>query len=172
MSVPAMFDQAAFATGMNPNYISPGVDSQHGVVWFRQPFVYTITFLNILAAGVVTNTTNIQNDSYFVCTEQTAFIVDHATGNTTITDPAVAPMLVQIVDTSSGKFISDNPVALANWFGTGERPFVWLARAQVYRPGGQIQAQLTNNMATAQDVRLAFIGFKIYQGIPDDSSTG
>lgn len=171
MSGPAMGYQFASLAGENGNYISPGVSQKDDVVWFRQPFVYNVEFLNIINATTVQNTTNIQNDSFFVCTEQAASIFDHATGLVN-TSPIVAPMLVNLVDTSSGKFLSDRPVAIGNWFGTASLPFLWIARAQVYRPGGQLQATVTNNMAAAQDVRLSFIGFKIYNGIPDDSATG
>lgn len=165
MSVPQMFDQAAFAQGMNPAYIPPGFDGL-----FRQPFVYNVVFSSISAGAVVTQSTNIQNDSYFVCVEQNADIWDAATGNTTNTQPNAAPMLVRIIDTSSGKFINDVATPIGNWFGNGIRPFVWLARAQVYRPGGQISVELTNNMGAAQTVRLTFVGFKVYPNVPDDFS--
>jgi len=171
MTAPALNYQFAALAGVTGNYISPGVSEKDGVAWYRQPFVYDVEFLNIVNATTVVNTANVQNDSFFVCVAQMASIFDHATGLVN-TDPAVAPMLVYLVDTSSGKYLSDKPVAIGNWFGTGERPFFWTARAQTYRPGGQIQAQLTNNMAAAQDVRLSFLGFKIYNGIPDDSATG
>ncbi len=164
MASPSGFIDAAFLTGMNPAYIPPGFDGK-----FRQPFVYTINFINIASAAVVVGTANIQNDSYFVVVKQTADIFDNATGLTNI-QPQVAPMLVSLFDSSSGKTLSDNPVPIGAWFGNVLAPYVWLARAQVYRPGGQIQATLTNNMAAAQNVRLGFIGFKVYPNIEDDFS--
>ncbi len=165
MSTPMMFDQAAVVAGWNPQYIPPGFDG-----YFRQPFIYNVNFLAAANGSVTTGTTNIQNDSYFVCVEQNADIWDSATGNTTHLSPDGAAMLVRIVDTSSGKFIVDQPTPIGNWFGTGLRPFVWLARAQVYRPGGQIQVELTQNMAASQNVRCSFIGFKVYYNVPDDFS--
>lgn len=165
MSGPQMFDQAAFATGMNPAYIPPGFDG-----YFRQPFTYNINFLAIASGATVTGTANIQNDSYFVVVEQMADIWDSATGNTTNTQPNAAPMLVQLVDTSSGRFQMDQATPIAALFGNAERPFVYLARAQVYRPGGQIQMTLTNNMAASQNVRCSFVGFKVYTNVPDDFS--
>lgn len=164
MGVPPIMNDAAFLTGMNPAYIPPGLDGL-----FRQPFVYNVVFTNATSGSVTTQTTNIQNDSLFVCVEQMATIFDHATGQTA-TSPDAAPMLVRIVDTSSGKFISDQATPIGAWFGTALRPFVWLTRAQVYRPGGQIQVELTDNMTAAQDVRLSFVGFKVYQNVPDDFS--
>lgn len=165
MSQPPIFDQTAFLTGMNPAYIPPGFDGA-----FRQPFVYTINFINIAGAGaVVTNTANIQNDSYFVVVQQCADIKDNATGLVDV-QPNVAPVLVNLFDSSSGKTLSDQPVPIGAWFGNVFMPYLWLARAQVFRPGGQIQATVTNNLAAAQNIRLSFIGFKVYPKVPDDFS--
>lgn len=164
MAGPSVFTDMSFLTGMNPAYIPPGFDG-----FYRQPFVYTVNFINIGAGGVVTGTANIQNDSYFVTVMQAADIKDNATGLVD-TQPNVAPMLVNLFDSSSGKTLSDQAVPISAWFGNVLAPYVWLARAQVYRPGGQIQVTLTNNMGAAQNVRLSFIGFKVYTNVPDDFS--
>ena len=149
----------------NVNYIPPGFES-----FYKEPFTYNVVFSpSTHAAGAQSQSTNIQNDSFFVCVSQYAWIVDHATGNTTITDPTKAAMLVRTLDTSSGKYAQDQATPIGNLFGTAENPFVWLYRAKVYLPGGQLTVELTNNMSADQDVRLSFAGFKVYR-TPDSSA--
>jgi hypothetical protein len=142
----------------NVAYIPPGLEGR-----YKDPFTYNIIFNNIGAGAVQTGTANVQNDSFFVCTQQCVEIWDQATGNTTNTSPALAPMLVRVTDSSSGKFAMDQPTPIANLFGTGISPFVWLYRAKLWMPGGQIQVELTNGMAAAQRVRFSFTGFKCYK---------
>jgi hypothetical protein len=146
-------------------YIPPGFIGQ-----YKEPFSYNVNFLGIAGlSGVIQGTTNVQNDSWFVCTSQTVVIVDSATHNTTFTAPNVAAMLVRVADSSSGKFMMDQQTPIANIFGTALQPFIWLWRARLYRPGGQIQVELQNNMAAAQDVRFTFTGFKCY-AVPDSAA--
>lgn len=149
----------------NVAYIPPGFEG-----FYKEPFYYNVIFNNIGGAGVVqTLSANVQNDSYFVCTKQTATIWDAASGNTTNTNPIVAAMRVRILDSSSGKFQMDQPTALSNIFGTANQPAVLLYRARLFMPGGQITVELTNNMAAAQQVQLTFEGFKVYR-VPDSLS--
>jgi hypothetical protein len=145
----------------NVAYIPPGLEGA-----YKDPFTYNVIFTASTAASVQTAVANVQNDAYFVCVEQTASIFDSATGLVN-TAPNVAPMLVRIQDTSSGKFKMDVPTPIGALFGTSIAPFVWLYRAPIYMPGGQIQVELTNNMAATQVVRFQFTGFKVYK-VPDE----
>lgn len=149
----------------NVNYIPPGLEGL-----YKDPFSYTIIFATITAGQQLTGTAQIQNDAFFVCTQQMMEIWDSATGNTTRTDPAAAPMLARLMDSSSGKYQQDQPTPVANMFGTAEQPKVWLYRARLYLPGGQISMELTNGMATSQRVRVTFEGFKVYK-VPDELPT-
>ncbi len=145
----------------NVDYIPKGLEGL-----YKEPFSYNVIF-NAIGAGVTqTGNANVQNDSYFVCIKYLAEIWDSATGNTTNTSPRLAPMLVKIIDSSSGKQQMDQATPLANLFGTAENPAVELYRARLYLPGGQIQVELTNGMAASQRVRLSFQGFKVYN-VPD-----
>jgi hypothetical protein len=144
--------------GVNVNYIPPGLEP-----YFKDPFMYNVIFASVGAGVVATASVQIQNDSFFVCTQQMAEIWDAATGNTTNTDPKVAPMTVRIIDTSSGKFQMDQPTPIANSFGTAQLPKVWLYRAKTYMPGGQLTVEITNGMAAAQRIRLTFEGFKVFK---------
>ncbi len=146
----------------NVAYIPPGMEG-----FYKEPFTYNIIFNAIAAGAITTASANVQNDAYFVCTQQTADIWDSATGNTTNIQPNAAAMRVRIMDSSSGKFNMDQPTPIASQFGTGSQPKVWLYRAKLYMPGGQITAELTNNTAVSQRVVLSFEGFKVYR-VPDN----
>lgn len=145
----------------NVNYIAPGLEGL-----YKDPFAYNIIFPVVALNATVTGTANIQNDSYFVCTQQMIEIWDSATGNTTNTSPALAPMLFRILDSSTGKFQMDQPMPVANGFGTALQPKVWLYRSRIYMPGGQLSMELTSGMAASQRVRVTFEGFKVYK-VPD-----
>ena len=170
MSAPNMIDQGfapppgAVILG-NVNFIPPGLEQ-----WYKQSFTYNVIFTNIGAGATQTQTTQIQNDSFFVIVAQMAEIWDQATGNTTNTSPALAPMTVRILDSSSGQFLMDQPTPLGNIFGTGLNPHVALYRSKLFLPGGQLSVELTNGMAAAQRVRLSFEGFKVYR-VPDQLPT-
>jgi len=159
------FDPFAGARGNGVAFIPPGLEP-----YYKDPFSYNVIFNAIANAQTLTVSTNIQNDSFFVCTQQMAEIWDSATGNTTNLSPAVAAMTVRIMDSSSGKFQMDQPTPIANLFGTALNPKVWLYRARLYLPGGQISVELTNGMAASQRVRLTFEGFKVYK-VPDQLPT-
>lgn len=146
----------------NVNYIPPGLEGS-----YMEPFCYSVIFASIATGVTQTQSTNVQNDSYFVAVKRLLENWDQATGNTTNTLPQVTPMLARILDTSSGKFSMDQPTPVANIFGTGMNPAVELYRAKLYMPGGQISVELTNGMSTTQRVRITFEGFKIYPKIPD-----
>lgn len=147
-------------TGVGP-FIPPGLAAA-----FKDPFTYNVIFNPIASGATLTGTAVINNDSYFVCVLQTATIWDSATQNTTNTQPNVAPLLVRIQDSSSGKFKMDQPTPLGSLFGTSLAPFEWKWRGSLYMPGGQISVELTNQMAASQTVRLSFHGFKVYH-LPD-----
>ena len=145
----------------NVAYIPPGLED-----YYKDPFSYSVLFAAIGAGVTQTATAQIQNDSYFVVVKQTVDIWDSATGNTTNTQPNLAPMTVRIMDSSSGKFQMDQATPIANLFGTALQPAVYLYRARLYLPGGQISVELTNGMAASQRVRFTFDGFKVYK-VPD-----
>jgi hypothetical protein len=140
----------------NVAYIPPGLESK-----FKRPFSYNVLFANI-GATTQNGAINFNNDSYFVCTQQTADIWDAATGTTTNLAPNVAPMTVQYSDSSSGQLFMDQATPIGALFGTALQPFVWLYRANLFMPGGSMQVQLSNRSATAQRVQLTFTGFKVY----------
>jgi hypothetical protein len=149
----------------NVAYIPPGFED-----CFKVPFSYVVTFASI-GATTQTQTVNINNDSYFAATEQIATIWDAATQDTTHTLASAFPAFVNVLDTSSGRNLMNGPVPIAAYFGDDAgHPFVWLYRAQVFRPGGQITVQLNVLSAGPFTVTLTFTGFKLYTGVPDVGS--
>lgn len=140
----------------NVAFIPPGFEGL-----YLKPFTYNVVF-NGTVVGANVGTANVQNDSYFVCTAQYADFWDNATGNTTQTLPQAYPGTVQVIDTSSGSFLMDQPVPISAYFGTAQQPYVWLYRAMVYMPGGQIQVTFTNRLAASQRAQFSFTGFKVY----------
>lgn len=156
-------DTFALGFGLNPDvdYIPPGMKDL-----YKQPFTYTITFLNIQNTLTV-GSANVQNDSYFVCTHMMCDIWDTATHNTTNIAPNVAPATIRLIDTSSGKQLMDGPVPLGALFGTGSQPYVMFQRAYVYRRGGTITIEITPRFTAANDVRFALGGFKVFPGLAD-----
>lgn len=146
----------------NVSYIPPGLEG-----YYKEPFTYNIFFPALVTNVQQTGTANIQNDSYFVCTQQMVEIWDSATGNTTTLAPTAVAALFRISDSSSGKFNMDQPMPVANQFGTALQPKVWLYRAKIYMPGGQLQMEITSGMATSLRMRFSFEGFKVYK-VPDE----
>lgn len=143
-------------------YIPPGLAAA-----YKDPFTYNIVFSALAGATTQTGFAVINNDSYFVVVQQTATIWDSATQATTNTQANVAPLLVRIADSSSGKFKMDQFTPVGGYFGTSIAPFQWLRRGSIFMPGGQIAAEVTNQTAaTSFTVRLQFHGFKIYN-VPD-----
>lgn len=139
--------------------------------YYKEPFTYNINFPlgAVTANAVATNGTNVNNDSYFCWYSGLCTIFDN-TGFGGNVQPNLTPLLVNLKDTSSGKYLMDGPTPLGSLFGTGLQPVTFLYRAKIFNPGGQITAEITNPTATVFSVRLQFTGFKIYK-VLDSSVT-
>jgi hypothetical protein len=140
----------------NVRFMPPGFED-----CAKKPFTYNIVF-NPIGAQTLVQSVNINNDSYFVVTTQTATIWDYATQYTTNITTDLFPAFVQILDTSSGAFNMNGGVPFGSYFGSAKQPFVWLYRAQLYAPGGQITVTLQSLLAAQQTVTLSFTGFKVF----------
>ena len=140
------------------SFIPPGFGP-----YYKEPFDYTVNFpLGAALAGVVSNgSAQINNDSYFCWYQGSCTIFDN-TGLAGNVAPNVSPLLVNIKDTSSGKYMADGLAPIGSLFGTGIQPVNFLYRAKVFNPGGQITVELTNPGVAPLSVRLVFTGFKIY----------
>ena len=69
---------------------------------------------------------------------------------------------VQLTDTGSGRQLMQNPIPIPSIFGWGELPYV-LDNPRKFDRNSTIQVAFANfDTAIAYNVRLAFIGYKIY----------
>lgn len=127
------------------------------------PFTFNVSFLPLAASNNATDNFITQADSGFAIVK-TCFViasnVDVFIANISDT-PKYAPLLVSLSDSGSGRNLSNSPVAVNNYFGTAERPFIW-SRPKILDPNSTFVAQVQNLVATAFNVRFAFQGFKIF----------
>jgi hypothetical protein len=73
---------------------------------------------------------------------------------------------VTLTDSGAGRSLSDNPVPIDSWFGTGMRPYHWPI-PKILDPVSTFSTTLQNLTATAWHVRLAFHGYKIFGNIQE-----
>jgi len=121
-------------------------------------FVYGVDFLPLAAGGTADGATTIQNDSDFLCLQMSRIVTNAA--NTTFF--AAAPITIEMSDTGSGNIITNAPVHLDAYFGTAQLPTVlpvplYLGAASTLRTRA---ANLDG--ATAFNLRIAYIGVKIF----------
>jgi len=132
------------------------------------PFTYNINFLPLAASNNATEQFITQADSGFAIVK-TCFVIasnlDVFVANISDT-PKFAPILVTLSDSGAGRNLSNSPVAVNNYFGTAERPFIW-ARPKVLDPNSTFVAQVQNLVATAFNLRFAFQGFKIFGNVTE-----
>lgn len=128
-------------------------------MWDKQKdfFIYTVEFLPLAASATASQSVNVQSDSHF--------LIEFVTG--TVTDVANAvfvaspPELILITDSGSGRQFMDRPVHWLNLFGTAQLPGV-LPFPKIINAGSTISVQIQNLEAVARNVRISFIGFKVF----------
>lgn len=123
----------------------------------RDFFVYTLDFLPLALSATATQEVQIQSDSDFVIGAAVAVVTD--TANTTRL--GFVPQLVQLFSSGTGRNLFSNPTHFENVFGTAQEPAIWPI-PKVLPAASTFNAQLQNLEATARNVRLAFLGFKIF----------
>lgn len=127
-------------------------------------FAYTADFLPIANGATVQVTTAVQNDSDFLLFQANAAVDD--TAGSAI-DPAVTLATVQIRDAASSRNLQDNPMGFSTIFGTAQLPG-FLAIPKFFRAGGTIATTLTNNHGANLNVRITYLGMKLF---PEDYPT-
>ena len=104
---------------------------------------------------------NIEADSVFIL-EKLSFQADIAGAAFTDSTRVIPNVSVQLTDTGSGRQLMQNPIPIPSIFGWGELPFV-LDHPRKFERNSTIQVAFANfDAAVAYNVRLAFIGYKIY----------
>lgn len=122
-------------------------------------FAYGIDFTPLAAGGTDSDTFSVQQDSDFLLVGLTARVNEDGSPNTPTDDPGIT---IQIRDTGSGRSLFGRSLALRTIVGTGELP-TYLPWPKFINRGSVVTAELNNLVAgTAFDVRLSFLGFKIF----------
>ncbi len=127
------------------------------------PFTFVINFLPLTANNTATDNFITQADSGFAIVK-TSFTIasDVNVFVANISDtPKYAPQVVTLSDSGSGRDLSNAPVSINTYFGTGERPFIW-CHPKILDPNSTFTARIQNLVATAFNIRLSFHGFKIF----------
>jgi hypothetical protein len=144
----------------------------------RDFYIYESEAISLAAGTNATDTIQIEADSNFILQKLTQFSVPSADSAAVFPDltddtivfpvgltnmqtvkPAVA---LQLIDTGSGRQLMQNPIPIPSFFGTGEMPFI-LPNPRLFVRNSTIQVAYTNfDTVNDYDVRLAFIGYKVY----------
>lgn len=127
----------------------------------RDFYVYEAEALAILPAGSANDIINIEADSDFIL-QKFAFQADIAAAAYTDATRPWPNISVQLIDSGSGRQLMQNPIPVTSFMGTGELPFI-LPNPRKFLRNSTIQVAFTNfDAAVTYNIRLAFIGYKIY----------
>ena len=127
------------------------------------PFVYVTEFLPLASLASQQNQLQIGGDAAFLLVT-TKLVATDADDESTFL--AEHPFLMSIVDSGSGRSLSNALVHADNWFGNAQRPDIW-EMVKVFAPNSTITVTAQNLVASAFNVRLAFCGYKIFQYTPE-----
>lgn len=121
-------------------------------------FIYQLDLLAVGLGVTVNGNFQIQADSDFKLIKLTQWADD--TAGAFVADPLLA---LQINDSGAGRNLFSVPVPVKNVFGEGDLPFI-LPIPRIFKARSNIAVTLQNfSPATAYNVRLSFIGTKIFQ---------
>ena len=126
----------------------------------RDLFGYPVNALALPAAGGVLNPTfTIQGDADFQCLVLNGTARDPAAPGTLFLNP---PIMLEIHDGGSGRNLFSQPADWNTIVGDAQNPGE-LAYPKFFKRKGTVRVTVINNaLLQAYDVRLTFIGFKIF----------
>lgn len=122
----------------------------------KDSFVYSCFFDPLAASDSDQRTIQINEDAGFLICGMVRTGRD--TGTHALTTPAVT---LNITDNGSGRELFDNDQDIENIAGTAQLPAIWPYPKLVKR-SSSLLVSANNLVATAIDLRLALIGFKIF----------
>lgn len=139
----------------------PGLGPVQSDFW-----VYTIALLAIAAGQSVTASFTVGQEADFEL-DKLAFFADDNSGNSVTESTMIMPLVtLKMQDTGASRPIVDDNTPLAAIFGRGEIPFI-LPRPKIILRGATVNVTGTNfSAATTYNVRLCFIGQKLFQNQP------
>lgn len=142
-------DLLQFSLGMTPAEFSEKA---------KQYFVYTL-FFDGLAAGLTEVQSFVtRSDSWFVITAMNAVVRTEAAGAPSVAD---RPFTVQLEEAGGGRNLFSNVADFDSIFGTATLPGVMGAPFFV-KYQSTFAMTLTSLAAVTLDVRVSFVGFKIF----------
>lgn len=142
-------DLLQFSLGMTPAEFSEKA---------KQYFVYTLFFDDVAAGGTVVESFVTRSDSWFVVTAMNAVVRTTAAGAPSVAD---RPFTVQLEEAGGGRNLFSNAADFDTIFGTATLPGVMGAPFFV-KYQSTFQCTLTSLAAIVLDVRISFVGFKIF----------
>ena len=127
----------------------------------RDFYVYESEALALASGDSANDTINIEADSDFLM-QKLSYQADIAAAAFTDSGRPIPNVTVQLIDTGSGRQLMQNPIPIPSIFGTGQLPFI-LPNPRKFLRNSTIQVAYTNfDAAVTYNIRLAFIGYKIY----------
>jgi hypothetical protein len=124
---------------------------------YKEQFAYTLDFLPATLSATTFGNISIQADSDFIIVAGVGVVTD--TANTTFL--SFVPQLYVLTDGGSGRNLTSNAIHFHNIFGTAQEPAFW-PQPKVLDRGSTFTVAVQNLEATSRNVRLAFLGFKVY----------
>lgn len=146
-----------------PHAFAPMVSPFFGLLpqalWKRAKdfFIYSTDFLPLAANATRSQDIAIQADSDFLTVVLNVTVTE--TNNTTFVDPA--PIMVLITDTGSGRNLQNQATHLNNLYGDGNLPG-YIPFPKLIPAASTLSTQLQNLSATAYNVRVSYVGFKVF----------
>jgi hypothetical protein len=156
---------AARRAGITAMKLNPTLDS--GKYIARDYFTYSlVTTAALPPAGSVSISQSIDTDADFFWTKSAVF-VDVGSNAPQVATQEVPDVTILITDGTTGRALSNQPVALASLFGSAQLPFI-LPIAKYFGSRSLIQVTLANTSGgtTYSSIRLAFHGIKAFLASP------
>jgi len=127
----------------------------------RDFYIYEAEALAIAPAGSANDIINIEADSDFIL-QKFAYESDIAAAAYVFNTKPIPLITIQLIDSGSGRQLMQNPIPVASFMGDGQLPFI-LPNPRKFLRNSTIQVAFTNfDAAVTYNIRLAFIGYKIY----------
>ena len=124
----------------------------------RDFFVYSAEFLPLGSLSTVSVNVPIQADSDYELTQLTGDVRILLADEVVVADPNC---LVTLQDQGSGRLLMDRGQIFTNLIGTAQRPSI-LPMPKLIRANSVIAVTLQNLVAAARQVRISFLGYKIF----------
>ena len=131
------------------------------MAFLRDWFTYTAEFLPLQPSASQNVSVPIQADSDFLLTGLSGSVKLLSTDVVDVAAPAVT---LRLESTGTGRNLMDRPVMWSNIVGTAERPFL-IPSPHTLKANSTMLVVLTELSGTAHQVRIAFLGYKLFPAV-------